>query len=120
MKPVLEPLLTPADRPEGWEPHELRGALTIQAQWEAARPEQVRYLQWKGKLKEALRSAAGESYSTMETLMDGNVPAGEAQKEGLMYVALPPVEDSPRLPSRLSPYGQPSLRSRRSGSATAT
>lgn len=116
----MEPMLTPADRPKGVSGQELRLMLSIQGQWASARPEQVRFLQEKGKLLESLKSAQKEAYSTMETLMDGNVQAGEAQKEGLMYVALPPVEDSPRLPSRLSPFGQPSLQSRRSGSAMRT
>ena len=117
----MQPLLMPGMKVEGADGQALRAMMEIQSQWQMARPEQVRYLQWKEKLHQNLLQAQKEAYSTIETLLEGDVPPSEARQEGMAYVAMPTLEDSPRLPSRLSPFGQPNLsKSLRSGTPNAT
>ena len=117
----MEPPLEPGMKVPGTDALAIGDMLQIQSQWQSARPEQVRYLQRKKRLHQSLVKARGEMYATVKALLQGNVPESEAQQQGVKYVAMSTLEDSRRLPSRLSPYGQPNLsRSLRSGTKSST
>ena len=82
--------------------------LKAQRQWLETRPEYVRYLQRKGKLRAALLRQATSAVQRFLELWEGGVDVREAaQVARAEFVILPTREDSRKIPKHLTPFGQP-------------
>lgn len=101
----MEPLLTPeALKGEKNAPTMLKA----QRQWLETRPEYVRYLQKKGKLRAALLKQSISTVQRFLELWEGGVDVREAsQVAKAEFVILPTREDSRKIPKHLALFGQP-------------